>query len=303
MANLSLLVICFVLGLAARRWLSLPVDAHRGLNAWMMYVSLPALIVRSIHRAPLEASTLVASSCLWLIFAIPASVAWLKIQRGGQKGALGALALCSGLGNTAFVGLPLLDALGGSAAAGLAAVVDQLGSFLAFSFLAVPFASWLSGHELEPQKWMMRLVLSPSIVALLLALALRGVAFPAALDGVLERLAGMLSPLALASIGFQFDATTLRGNGRSIAVGLSWKLVAAPALVLGLLWAWKGPLTLSERVVVAQAAMAPMVTAGVLASDSGLDGRLAAALIAVGVPLSFLTVPLWWYGLSSMVAP
>ncbi len=49
------------------------------------------------------------------------------------------------------------------------------------------------------------------------------------------------------------------------------------------------------RVAVAQAGMAPMVTAGVLATEFNLDARLAAALIAVGTPLSVVTVSLWWW--------
>jgi predicted permease len=115
---------------------------------------------------------------------------------------------------------------------------------------------------------------------------------------VINRLADLLSPLALASIGWQLDLSALAGNGKRVAAGLTWKLLVAPAMVLGLLLAWRGQLGLTERVVVAQAAMAPMVTAGVVAADNRLSGGLASALIAVGVPLSFVTVPLWWHLMS-----
>jgi predicted permease len=53
----------------------------------------------------------------------------------------------------------------------------------------------------------------------------------------------------------------------------------------------KGP----ERFAVVQAAMAPMVTGGVLALQYRLAPSLNAGLIALGVPVSFLTVPLWWH--------
>jgi len=61
---------------------------------------------------------------------------------------------------------------------------------------------------------------------------------------------------------------------------------------------WRGQLGFVDRVVIAQAAMAPMVTAGVVAADNKLSPGLAATMIAVGVPLSLLTVPIWWRLLS-----
>ena len=54
----------------------------------------------------------------------------------------------------------------------------------------------------------------------------------------------------------------------------------------------------SQPIASAQAplsAMAPMVTAGVVAADNELSPGLASAMIAVGVPLSLVTVPLWWH--------
>jgi hypothetical protein len=259
-----------------------------------MFVSLPALTFRAIHGVSLDRTLLVGSALLWLIFLLPAALTWWLVRRGGSRELLGATVLCAGLSNTAFVGLPLLEALGGKEALGPASVVDQLGSFLALFFFAIPFATVLGGGAVTPRESLRKLARSPALIALALAIVLRDVEVPAVLDAVLLRLAEMLSPLALAIIGWQLDLSSLRGNLARVALGLAWKLVLAPALVLGVLWAWRGQLGLSERVVVAQAAMAPMVTAGVVAADHKLSPGLAAALIAIGVPLSLLTVPAWW---------
>jgi predicted permease len=133
------------------------------------------------------------------------------------------------------------------------------------------------------------------MLALLLAILLRDVPVPQSSSEVVSRLADMLSPPALASIGWQLDLRSLAGNGRRLAVGLTWKLLLAPAMVLGLMLLFRGHLGLTEKVVVAQAAMAPMVTAGVVAADHDLSPGLASAMIAVGVPLSLVTVPVWWH--------
>ena len=290
-----LLLVCFFVGVLARRSKALPEDSHRAVNAWVMFVSLPALVFRSIHGVKLDAPMLLSCASLWLVFFVPAIVALVLVRRGGDRGTLGALALCSGLSNTAFVGLPLIEALGGKEALGTAAVVDQLGSFFALFLFAMPFAAYLAGQKTTGAQWLGKLVKSPALIALVLAVVLRDVVVPQAGTDVINRLADMLSPLALASIGWQLDLSALPGNGQRIALGLSWKLVLAPAMVLGLLLLFRGQFGLTERVVVAQAAMAPMVTAGVVAADHRLAPGLAAALIAVGVPLSLVTVPVWWH--------
>ena len=303
MANLVLLLVCFFAGVLARRSRALPDDSHRAVNAWVMFVSLPALVFRSIHGVKLDAAMLGSSASLWLVFLVPAGLALLLAPRGGSREQLGALALCCGLSNTAFVGLPLIEALAGKPGLGPAAVVDQLGSFLALFLFAMPFAAYLSpsprrGEGRGEANTILRLLKSPAIIALVLAISLREVAMPLPLTEVINRLADMLSPLALAAIGWQLDLSALSGNGRRIATGLTWKLLLAPAMVLGLLLLFRGTLGLADKVVVAQAAMGPMVTAGVVAADNRLAPGLASALIAVGIPLSLVTVPLWWQAMS-----
>lgn len=294
-ANLVLLVICFFVGLGARRSGALPQDSNRAFNAWIMFVSLPALVFRSIHGVRLDGALLGASAALWLVFLLPAVVATVLIRRGGSAQDLGATALCAGLGNTAFVGLPLMEAVGGKEVLGPAAVIDQLGSFLALFLFAIPWATVTGGGRVTARESLAKLLRSPALVALVLALALRDVVMPEAVTTVVGRLADLLSPLALASIGWQLELSSLAGNGRRVAAGLTYKLLVAPAMVLGVLLLWRGQLGLVERAAVAQAAMAPMVTAGVVAANSKLSAGLASALIAVGVPLSLITVPLWWH--------
>ncbi len=298
MANLVLLVLCFLAGVLARRSRALPEDSHRVVNAWVMFVSLPALVFRSIHSATIDGALLGGAVLLWLVFLVPALVVAVLVKRGGAVAPLGAVALCAGLSNTAFVGLPLIESLGGRGALGPAAVVDQLGSFVALFMFAIPFASWLGGSRSGARVVLLRVVKAPAMWALALALVLAEVEVPGAVDVVLSRLADMLSPLALASVGWALDLRSLRGNGARVLVGLTWKLVLAPAMVFVILWLWRGEIGPTERIVVAQSAMAPMVTAGVVAADHHLEPGLASALIAVGVPLSLVTVPLWWHLLS-----
>ena len=302
MQNLWLLAVCFALGALGRRYSRLPPESHRVVNAWVLDVALPALVLKVVHAVPFDRRLLLASGLLWVELGIAVGLALWAIRRGwASPGVAGALALTSGLGNTAFVGLPLLESLGGPGAVAPAAVMDQLGSFGVFSAVAVPFAAVVGGGQVKIRAVVMRLVRFFPFLALVLALALRPVAFPPVVEGVLGKLADTMSPLALASVGWQLEARALRGAFGRLALGLTYKLVVAPAMVLGVLWASQSSFGLVERVAVAQAGMAPMVTAGVLALDSGLEPALASAMIAVGVPLSLLTVWLWWVGTGALV--
>jgi len=85
---------------------------------------------------------------------------------------------------------------------------------------------------------------------------------------------------------------------RSPASALGFPVCVSCSSVFLVLLLWRGQLGFVDRVVIAQAAMAPMVTAGVVAADNKLSPGLAATMIAVGVPLSLLTVPIWWRLLS-----
>lgn len=301
MSNLVLLVLCFFAGFIARRTGTLPADSHRAINAWVMLVSLPALVFRSIHGADIDLAMLLSSASLWLVFGVPALVAlWLLRKNAAHRETYGAIALCAGLCNTAFVGLPLMEAVAGKEALGPAAVVDQLGAFMALFLFAMPFAAALGGKKTSLGQWLGKLGRSPALISLALAFLLHGWAVPTPVGEVINRLADMLSPLALASIGWQLDLSALPGNGKRIAVGLTWKLVLAPAMVLALLFLARGQLGFTEKIVICQSAMAPMVTAGVVAADNRLSPGLASAMIAVGVPLSLVTVPLWWQLLSHL---
>lgn len=296
MASLVLLLLCFLLGVGARRVTSLPSDGYKVLNGWVLNVALPALVLRSVHAISLRPSFALAALSVWLVFFIAAGAAVYFVRgRPDRAPVAGALALCAALPNTSFVGLPLLEALGGSETTGPAVIVDQLGAFSALFLFAVPLAMYLGGGRPSAGALLRRVFTFPPFLALVAAFALKPVMFPAPLEAVLARLADTMSLLALVSVGWQLDVSALEGRGRVIALGLAYKLVLAPALVLGMFVLAVGQLGLVERVAIAQVAMAPMVTAGVVASDNKLDAELAAGLIAVGVPLSLVTVPAWWW--------
>jgi malate permease and related proteins len=120
-------------------------------------------------------------------------------------------------------------------------------------------------------------------------------AYPGWLDELLKRLGATLIPLALVSVGYQLRLSAVRGKSTALVTGLLFKLVLAPALLLFLfagIFGVEGPVM---RVTVFEAAMAPMIGASIVAMDHDLDPPLLTLMLGVGIPLSFMTLPVWWY--------
>lgn len=298
MSALLLVIGCIVGGWAVAR-LPHPSGLVAALNWWVLYVALPALVLVRVLALEWSMTLLWPAAAMWVVF----FGAWLFIAVVGRalgwtRGEIGALVLTCGLGNTAFVGYPLIEALRGPEALGIAVVADQLGTFILLSTMGLLVAAWYAGAQVRATEMARRVLLFPAFIALLSAAALRLLAVPIApaLLEALTRLGETLTPLALFSVGLQLQLRAGAGDVGRMAIGLGWKMLLAPLLVGLLLLA--GDMSDQVRdVAVLQAAMAPMITAGILAQQYGLAPVLANRIVGYGIVLSLVSVPLLSYWL------
>ena len=294
MAEFILLFGALALGATTSRLGWMPADSPTVVNAWVIRIALPALVLVEIPKIQLAPELAFAMAGPWIV-ALGAVAVFIPLGKalGWSRARTDAVILTCGLGNTAFMGLPMVEALAGEAAVGTAVIVDQLGSFFALSLVGVVVAASFSGGSLQPQSIIKRNVLFPPFMALILAFAVGGLGgWPSWLEQPLAVFGATLTPTALFSVGFQLRVGDAWAYRSVIAIGLSWKLLIAPIIVMGTGFALglNGQLL---QVTVLQCAMAPMITAGILAADSRLEPPLAASMVGVGVTLSFLSVPLW----------
>ncbi|MBX5484790.1 MAG: AEC family transporter [Myxococcaceae bacterium] len=287
----ALLIVSVGLGILARRSRMFPAQTPEVLNSVILNVALPALVLRVLHDVPVTPSLFAAASMLWLQFLLSLTVFWLLARFTSlERGTAGALILTAGLSNTAYVGLPVIEAVLGHEALGVAVFVDQIGSFLVMASLGIAAAAAFSGRSAHPRTIALKVLRFPPFIALVVAFLLRPVAFPAWALTTLDRLGGLLTPLALFSVGFQLRFGEVHRRLGALGAGLLFKLAVSP-LVLGLLFAlFAAPASTEWKVTVLQCAMPPMVTGGILASQSELDPPLAAAMVGVGLPLSAATL-------------
>lgn len=292
--GIALIFLWLGLGVGARRFGARDA-AFAALNRAVLWVCLPATIVLALHRLAWDPSYLAPISMAWIVFGA-AAVLFPLLGRacGWPRATVGALVLTAGLGNTSFVGFPLLRAVYGERALSIAVLNDQPGSFLALSTVGVAAASWYSTGRASLRETLARVLRFPPVWALAAAVALRPLEFPPSLSRVLGAASLALVPLALVAVGGRLDfRAVFRGRQRgALEWGLAYKLALAPLLIAGLLVGAFGLRGEAARITVLEAAMGPMVTGAVVASEHGLDPELCSALVSLGVPLCLVLVPL-----------
>lgn len=301
-------VSCLLLGVLLRYMNRLPAGADRTISGVVIQLSAPPVSFLAARTMPISAEMLLPATLSWVVFA--GAFACFGLARktfGFSRETFGCLVLTAGLSNVVFIGLPMIEAFFGHDLIYVAFLCDSPGVTLILALPGVLLASYLSplekregGAGRQVLQALGRVALFPPFQGLVLGLALRGVELPAWLLGGLRHIGMTLVPLALFSVGLGLSLKLPRGAGRPLAVGLGYKLVLAPLLGLGvaaLAFGNTGPVA---QVAVFEAAMPPMVLGGILATDNGLDARLASLLVSVGTPLAFLSLPLWRWVLAAL---
>jgi hypothetical protein len=304
MSNFVMLALCLAAGMLLRRGGRVADNAHQALNAVIVYLALPAVTLRTLHGFEFDREHLMPVLMPWLLFALGAALFWsLGRAMGLTRAQVGALTLVGGFGNTSFVGLPMIETLHGRDGLGLGLLIDQLGSYLALSTLGVVAAAWYAaGDRVSGREMVRRIATFPPVIALGLALLLRPLPMPSTLDLALARIGDTLAPLALLSVGMQLQLDAIREHARALVLGLSYKLVLAPALVVGVLWLADAAPDTTSRVSVIEAAMPPMIGAGIVAAQANLAPRLVSVMVGVGIPLGLLTASAWHWVFGAVAA-
>src|SRR6202011_4101237 len=234
MNNYILLAACLLLGLILRRSGRLPDNAAASLNGFVVNISLPALTLTYVHGLKLDTSLILPALIAWVLFGIGCGFFWLAARAlGFSRATTGGLMLTGGLANTSFIGLPMIETFYGPQFLGLGILIDQLGSYFVLSTLGILVASlYASGRSVSAKAVVRKIALFAPFQAFVLALLLMPLEYPAWLDELLKRLGATLVPIALVSVGYQLQLSLVQGRALALPVGLLFKLVIAPTLIL-----------------------------------------------------------------------
>ncbi|MCB1502908.1 MAG: AEC family transporter [Bauldia sp.] len=297
MDNFVLVGACFLLGMVLRRSGRLPDNAAAAFNGFVVHISLPALTLTYVHGLKLDTSLIMPALSAWVLFGLGAAFFWGAGRLlAFPPATTGGLMLIGGLANTSFIGLPMIQTFYGAEYLGLGILIDQVGSYFVLSTLGIFVASLYStGQSVDVRAIARKVALFTPFQAFVLALILIPVTYPAWLDGLLRSLGGTLVPIALVSVGYQLHLSAVRGKALPLAVGLVFKLVVGPALILALFAGLLGSEGRLLQITVFEAAMPPMIGASIVAMDHELDPPLVTLMVGIGIPLAFLTLPAWYH--------
>ncbi len=294
MENFFITIAFLVIGMALRRLPEFPSETGNVLSLFVIYISLPALVLLKIPELVLSRNLLIPAIMPWLMLLFSAAVILLLSRLlNWTREITGCLLLLIPLGNTSFLGIPMVKAFFGSQGIPYALIYDQLGSFLALAtYGSFIIAFYGKGRNRPNVKSVMKKILTfPPFIALILAFIIRDLPFYSKTVSLLTILAATLVPLIMIAVGFQLRLQLDRNMATQISLGLIIKLIVAPlaALLLCKIIGLRGE---AVHVSIFEAGMPPMVSAGALAIFAELSPALAAALVGLGIVLSFATLPI-----------
>lgn len=228
-----LILVMLVVGMLSARSGVFADNAAEVLNRFVLYVCLPAAVLRFAPKLEYDPSLLALVAVPWIVLALSIVLVMLaaRVFRIGEA-ERAVLLLCVPLGNTSFLGYPLIQAMLGDAALPYAVVYDQFGSFLILS----TWGLWVLaryGGDARPGLGQigLRILKFPPFIALVLALSLMPAEPPAAIDAILGRLADALLPVVAMAVGLQVRLALPRREVPALAVGIVYKLALMPLLV------------------------------------------------------------------------
>jgi malate permease and related proteins len=298
MENFVLILLLLFSGVALRRLGVFHESAALSFNQYVIYLSLPALILIQVPKLTFSTNLLTPIIMPWFImgFSVVAVLLLSKIFTWSSS-ITGGLLMVVPLGNTSFLGIPMIDALFGADFIPYGVLYDQLGTFPGLTIYgAVILAIYSGDGEVSTKAIIHKIITFPPFISLLIAIIMmyQEWVLPSMATSILERLADTLVPVVMVAVGLQLKFHLEKKYIKPLLAGLSLKLFFAPLLAL-LVCSWLGLDSDPARIAIFEAAMPSMITAGALAIAAGLAPDLMAAMVGMGLLTSYITLPLWSY--------
>ncbi len=137
MQNFIIILALLLIGMGIKRISIFPKETGNALNLIVIYFSYPALVLLNIPKLVFSNELLIPAATPWVMLIFSAALVLLlsKILKW-DRAVTGCLLLLIPLGNTSFLGIPMVRAFLGEQAVPYALVYDQLGSFPALATYA-----------------------------------------------------------------------------------------------------------------------------------------------------------------------
>lgn len=314
-----------LLGWIAVGWILgqfVPKAATTLLGKALFWVGVPITITGFLYRADLSGWILIAPIVAWIAIGVGAVFAFIWIDLGvrderikalsrGLDDALprtstamlsqsawakptqGSFLLAMMVGNTGYMGFPVVLNLVGEDYFAWALFYDVLGTFIGVYGVGVVLATRYGTHHAASQvNLMKKLLQNPAFWSLGLGLLLRVFELPVAFEQGLNACAWIVVNSALVLIGLQLSQLRSLQKLNQVIPCLGIKMVLVP-LVVGTVLMFFGVTAEPRLALVLQMGMPPAFATVVFAEAYGLDRTLAVTTIAFGCLGLIVLLPVW----------
>lgn len=284
-----------------------PETVRRSITGLVYYLLLPAMVIDTLWRAPLDLDTLriagtaggsIAICLVLALFTYRGPLARLPGIAGATAPTIGALVLVSAFPNAVYLGLPILEQLIGETEGRALAIQYDVFGAVPLLFTAGVLIAQAHGTRHPPGSeapaWT-GLFRVPSLWAALLAVTLNvtGVPMPQWPQDLFGLMGLAVVPLMLFSLGLGLRVTEPIHRRIPLLIPV---VVIQLAIMPVVTWMLGSTLGLSgDRLVgiTLEGAMPSMVVGLILCDRFGLNTNLFASAVTVCTVVSLATLPLW----------
>lgn len=299
MVGASIAFISLLLGLFLQKQANLPLEKiTKWVNAYLLNIVLPALALLYIPQIDPQWALLLPISSAWFTFLL----SWLIFGLLGRllkwdMQTTGCLVIVAGLANTSFLGFPVVEGLYGKQALPIALLIDQGGSFLLVSSLAILVGSIYSHKEGNLSEIPLKILRFPpfSFLLITIAMSILGWRTPEFIIPIVSTIGKTMAPMAVFAIGLKFSIDFESLSSKFYWLGMGYRLILAPLMVWLIYRNFLPESSLEFKVTVLESGMAPMITGSIVAIQYDLKPKLATLLAGLGIPISIVTILFWYY--------
>lgn len=217
----------------------------------------------------------------------------LKIEK--SQASRGAMIQAIYRSNFIIMGLPVAMSIVGDQKAPVTMMMVAIIVPL-YNIMAVITLEIFRGGRPKLSRILLRILMNPLILSAIAGIiaAITALHLPAALEGIIDDMAGITSPLAVMILGASFDFQAVAAKKRDVAICVFGRLVAVPAIGLSLA-ALLGFRNVEFITLLAMLAAPTAVSSFTMAESMGSDGKLAGACVVFSSAFSVFTMFLWLF--------
>lgn len=277
----------------------LPTTVPTRLGQSLYWVGGPISIVYFLYRADLSRQIWIAPAIAYLAIFLGAFLAWIAIKGQAyfidtipQQQTQGSLILAAMVGNTGYLGFPIILAMVGKEYFAWALFYDLLGSLFGAYGLGVALASHFGNTAGNYWQTTKAILINPALWSFGFGLLFRQVTIPSVVEFCLDKMAWTAVALSLVLIGLRLSRLNSWHKLPQAGISLVIKMLVVP-LVVGCCLPLFGVTGSPALVIVLQMAMPPAFATLVIAETFNLDRDLAVTALGLGAMLLLVTLPVW----------